>query len=108
MNLNPAELLNPVLSLSVSRPNRSRAGCQPRQHVFPKRRSSECGQPKCPACKRVKFDCAAPKWNVMFKAMMVGGESARRFDKCEDGGLDWRGKFCPSSDYLCQVRTRRD
>jgi hypothetical protein len=29
-------------------------------------------------------------WNVMFKGMMVGGELARRFDKCENGGLDWR------------------
>jgi hypothetical protein len=51
---------------------------------------SECGQPKSPACKRVKFDCGALMWNVMFKGMMVGGESARRFDKCENGGLDWR------------------
>ncbi|MGO8743013.1 MAG: hypothetical protein ACLQUR_11530 [Limisphaerales bacterium] len=63
---------------------------------------------KCLACKRVKFDCAAPKKNGMFKAMMVGGESAYRPNKGEDGGFDWRGKFCPSGDYLGQVRTRRD
>jgi hypothetical protein len=69
---------------------------------------SECRQSKCPACKRVKFDCAAPKKNVMFKAMMVGGESACRPNKGEDGGFDWRGKFCPSSDYLSQVRTGKD
>jgi hypothetical protein len=69
---------------------------------------SECRQSKCPACKRVKFDCAAPKKNVMFKAMMVGGESACRPNKGEDGGFEWRGKFCPSSDYLGQVRTGWD
>jgi len=44
----------------------------------------------------------------MFKAMMVGGESACRPNKGEDGGFDWRGKFCPSSDYLGQARTGRD
>jgi hypothetical protein len=50
----------------------------------------KCRPPKSPACKRVKFDCDALMWNVMFKGMMVGRESARRFDKCENGGLDWR------------------
>jgi hypothetical protein len=68
----------------------------------------KCRQSKYPACKRVKFDCAALKKNVMFKVMMVGGESACRPKKGEDGGFDWRGKFCPSSDYLGQVRTGRD
>ena len=40
--------------------------------------------------------------------MQVGGESARRFYQCENGGLDWSGEFCPSRDYLRQFGTSRD
>jgi hypothetical protein len=42
------------------------------------------------------------------EAMMVGGESACRPNKGEDGGFEWGRKFCPSRDYLGQVRTGQD
>jgi hypothetical protein len=44
----------------------------------------------------------------MFKSIVIGGESARRFNQCKDGGFDGGGKFCPSSDYLRQIRTGCD
>jgi len=46
------------------------AVAKPRQHVFPKRRSSECGQPKSPARKRVKFDFATLVFHVRLKLMV--------------------------------------
>jgi len=67
---------------------------------------SECGQPKSPACKRVKFDFAALVFHVRLK-FMVGSslkESLRRFDDGEDCGLEWSRKFFPSGDYLGQIR----
>ena len=42
------------------------------------------------------------------KAIAIGGESARRSDQCENGGLDWSGEICPSRDYLRQFGTGRD
>ncbi len=93
-----------VFSSSVSCPNRSRGGCQPRQHVFPKRRSSECSPPKSPACKRVKFDCDALMCHVRLKFMVrcSFGKSLRRLDDGEDCRLEWGRKFFPSRDYLGQ------
>jgi hypothetical protein len=63
-----------------------------------------CSQPKCPACKRVKFDFAALVFHVRLK-FMVGSslkESLRRLDDGEDCGLEWGWKFFPSRDYLGQ------
>jgi len=41
-------------------------------------------------------------------AILVGGESARRSDQCENGGLDWSGEICPSRDDLRQFGTGSD
>ena len=62
---------------------------------FPKRRSSECGQPKSPACKRVKFDFAALVFHVRLKFMVESSlkKITPPFDDGEDCRLERAGSF---------------